>query len=64
MRPKIKTKTYREAHQEAKLLGASIQLFTDKPMSYAAAIKRLPPDGFLIFEPETRKWTPAKFASP
>ena len=64
MRPKIKSLTFREAHQEARRLGVAIQLLTDHPMSYAAAIKRLPPGGFLLYEESTNKWTPAKFASP
>lgn len=64
MRPKIKMLTYREAQQQAKVLGASIQLFSDRPRTYAAAIKRIPPDGFLILEEETHKWIPAKFVNP
>ena len=54
-RKRIRQFTEREAKQYAAEQGRSIEILTAKPMTYAAARKRLPEDGtgFLIFDQDT-----------
>lgn len=56
--------TEREAKQLADSEGKRIEALTPKPMTYAAARKRLPDDGsgFLIYDEDTGRLIPAVLA--
>ena len=65
-RKRVTQFTEREAKEYSVVQGQSIEILTAKPMTYAAACKRLPKDdtGFLIYDEESGKLLAAKLGQP